>query len=61
MLVKIQAVGFWVMTLYSLDKFARTEAVHSSKTLTHKQGTITHNTIWNTKKMCIVWYFVTEQ
>jgi hypothetical protein len=43
--VKIQTAGLWVMTMYSPKKFAKRESEYSSKTLTHKHGAITNNTI----------------
>jgi hypothetical protein len=46
MVVNIQTAGLWVMTMYSPKEFAKIVAVYSSKTLTHKHGTITDNTIW---------------
>jgi hypothetical protein len=52
--VKIQTADLCVMTMYSPKEFAKIEAVYSSKTLTHKHGAITNNTIWNTVQVFIV-------
>jgi hypothetical protein len=53
-----QNEGMVELRMYSLEEFAKTEAVHSSITLTHKQGIVTHNTIWDTEKVFIVSFFV---
>jgi len=45
MAVKIQTAGLDIMTMYSPKKFAKIQGVYSSKTMTHKHGAITNNTI----------------